>query len=829
MVQTTVTEPDLLYSGGSVGYKTLPDTNNTAFKVKDLIDRRYRVKEIIDADSGNAEIYRVTDVNDGIVRILKMYPESEALSISSVEKAASVKSSPVAPVLAYGSVAGRIYTVMPFYVKGSLSAYLQQGVTFSAEEIREVILPSLIAGLKSIHDAGFYHKGLCPAVMMVADDESQIVLSGFDMVADRSFLSPDIYTAPESFTGFYHKSSDYYSLGISLYELHTGRKPDFPGASDVGSGTGNPGLSFPDSFDAELKNLVSGLTFRNPAFGSDNDTPDKRWEYTEVMNWLRGVPQPVPRCSAQKDGRPFIFAGKSFTSENDYIEELLKSCEEGKKELWSGNPAREFASQNNQPASLLCRHAVLLYKDNPGDADVIFFMTMYSIAEHLKKLYWKGQVYDGVTELAATVRDAIIQNGRESDAIRLAALFARITGNISDYYFLHQNAKDRIKWQIQRQGITAHLRNTSVSSDIVAAALLVKSVQPKGDFRIEGRYFESTADFCYYMRNMYHHDLAGYHDFCIRHAGELRRLVVMLPSAAADLLRHHIPVVLEDREREDRSLVFSGDYVFNDFDEALRYCREILSRSSDELKNNPEKETADHIVSRRNEFFKALFSKYWMQMLAIDAFRKETADIEKITGLELMLIKGNLSVGECIRLGRYRKTSAGEPEPIEWCIIDADKENNRYLLIARFGLDVAVYDEKTEKWRESYLRKWLNGRFLETAFSENIRKCIAPVTLDNEFDISTEDRMFILSRREVTRYFPDMDSRRCSATLYAGTRGAFQSGGCSPWWTRSRGYSYSSVICIAPDGGLVSSDVSSEDRIVRPAFWLDLKKSEKMS
>ena len=39
MVQTTATEPDLLYSGGLVGNKTLPNTNNTAFKVKDLIDR----------------------------------------------------------------------------------------------------------------------------------------------------------------------------------------------------------------------------------------------------------------------------------------------------------------------------------------------------------------------------------------------------------------------------------------------------------------------------------------------------------------------------------------------------------------------------------------------------------------------------------------------------------------------------------------------------------------------------------------------------------------------------------------------------------------------
>ena len=825
MVQTTATEPDLLYSGGLVGNKTLPNTNNTAFKVKDLIDRRYRVKEIIDADSGNAEIYRVTDVNDGIVRMLKIYPESDALSLSSVEKASSVKSSPVAPVLAYGNVDGRIYTVMPFYVKGSLAAYIQQGVTFSAEEIREFILPSLIAGLKSIHDAGFFHKGLCPAVMMVADDESNIVLSGFDMAADRASCSPDIYTAPESFTGFYHKSSDYYSLGISLYELHTGRKPDFSGSSDDGRIAGAGVLFFPDGFDAELKNLVSGLTFRNPGLGNDVDTPHKRWEYAEVMNWLRGIPQSLPQYQTEKTGRPLIFAGKSFTSENDYIEELLKSWEEGKKELWSGNPAREFASWNNQPASLLCRHAELLYKDNPGDADVIFFTTMYSIAEHLKKLYWKGLVFDGVTELAASVREAIIQNARKSDEIRLAALFSGITGNISDYYFLHQSAEDRIKWQIQRQSIATYLRNNHVSSDIEVAALLVKNVQPKGGFRIEGRYFESTADFCYYMRTMYHHDITSYHDFCVRHTGDLRRLVAMLPQAVADLLMHHVPVVLGDREREARSLVFCGDYVFNDFDEALRYCRELLSRSSDELKNNPEKETIERIVTRRNDFFKDFYSKYWTQILAIEAFRKETADIERITGLTLMLIKGKLSVGECIIFGQYRKTSATEPEPVEWLIIDADKENSRYLLISRYGLEVAVYDEKTEKWRESYLRKWLNSSFLETVFSENIRKYIAPVTIDNEFDTSTEDRIFILSSREVSRYFPDMDSRRCSATLYAGTHGAFQVGGCSPWWTRSRGYSYSSVICIAPDGAFLSSGVYLEDRIVRPALWLEMNKS----
>ena len=102
----------------------------------------------------------------------------------------------------------------------------------------------------------------------------------------------------------------------------------------------------------------------------------------------------------------------------------------------------------------------------------------------------------------------------------------------------------------------------------------------------------------------------------------------MLPQAVADLLMHHVPVVLGDREREARSLVFCGDYVFNDFDEALRYCRELLSRSNDELKNNPEKETIERIVTRRNDFFKDFYSKYWTQILAIEAFRKETADIE---------------------------------------------------------------------------------------------------------------------------------------------------------------------------------------------------------
>ena len=57
-------------------------------------------------------------------------------------------------------------------------------------------------------------------------------------------------------------------------------------------------------------------------------------------------------------------------------------------------------------------------------------------------------------------------------------------------------------------------------------------------------------------------------------------------------------------------------------------------------------------------------------------------------------------------------------EPIEWIVLAND--SNRAMLISRYGLDMRTYNTNWTNvtWQTCTLRKWLNGDFLNTAFSD---------------------------------------------------------------------------------------------------------------
>ena len=218
--------------------KTSVNRENESVSVKfscgDTVDNRYRIIKKISQSTGEADIYKVQDLqNSNAIMVLKIFRRRDAIKDEVISRLLSLRSPFVAAFSASGSINGLTYIIMPFYGKGSLASYIEQGVTFSAEEIKSLILPSVLEGLKAIHDLGIIHKDLKPGNIMISDDESRIVLIDFGIssVADSSTMvvtqtgkSP-FYSAPETTTGLFWTGSDYYSLGISLYELYTGTTP----------------------------------------------------------------------------------------------------------------------------------------------------------------------------------------------------------------------------------------------------------------------------------------------------------------------------------------------------------------------------------------------------------------------------------------------------------------------------------------------------------------------------------------------------------------------------------------------------------------------------
>ncbi len=214
---------------------------------------------------------------------------------------------------------------------------------------------------------------------------------------------------------------------------------------------------------------------------------------------------------------------------------------------------------------------------------------------------------------------------------------------------------------------------------------------------------------------------------------------------------------------------------------------------------------------------------------------------------------------DSIAFGRFIQQKNDSTEPIEWQVLA--RENDRILVISRYALDCQQYNVSRSSitWETCSLRKWLNGTFLRTAFSEEEKAMIPSVTVSADMNPcystnpgnSTTDQVFLLSITEASEYFSSKEARKCAPTAYAIARGASTSdfievdGRATCWWwlrspgftsTLSPGSNSRNAVIILDDGSIYLEGKYVDDGgaiyaggillkgindAVRPALWID--------
>lgn len=205
------------------------------------------------------------------------------------------------------------------------------------------------------------------------------------------------------------------------------------------------------------------------------------------------------------------------------------------------------------------------------------------------------------------------------------------------------------------------------------------------------------------------------------------------------------------------------------------------------------------------------------------------------------------SVGSYVVLGTYEQDNnmKNGAEEIEWLVLA--KEDNRILVVSRYALDCKPYNTSQDPvtWETSSLRKWLNGTFLDNAFSEAERAMIMNAPVDaaknpeynSDPGNSTSDQVFLLSITQANKHFSS-GSRACQATAYCYEQGAYTTEkGLCWWWLRSPGADSRLAAAVQNGGsvdytGLAVSTSANRFRgpdmvdtincAVRPAMWIDL-------
>ena len=199
------------------------------------------------------------------------------------------------------------------------------------------------------------------------------------------------------------------------------------------------------------------------------------------------------------------------------------------------------------------------------------------------------------------------------------------------------------------------------------------------------------------------------------------------------------------------------------------------------------------------------------------------------------------NVGDTIKFGKYEQDNnlSNGKEDIEWDVLA--KEDNSVLLISKYALDCKQYnaDYVGVTWETCSLRQWLNGTFLNDAFSTEEQSLIqdtyvsadANPKYDTNPGNATTDKVFLLSINEANKYFGSDDDRKCIPTEYAKANGAYTSSSNTKngvptcyWWLRSPGNLQRSAGYVFDDGSVYYDGglVHADDVCVRPALWINL-------
>lgn len=205
-----------------------------AFQPGQMLAGRYRIIGLL-GRGGMGDVYRADDVELGQAVALKflgrMYsdrPDMLERFRAEVRNARGVSHPNVCRVYDIGEVEGQTFLSME-YVDGEDLGSLLKRIGRLPRTKADEVARQLCAGLAAAHDRGVIHRDLKPSNIMI-DGEGHVRIADFGLAVRSDsgvgeVVGTPAYMAPEQFEGKpATPQTDLYSLGLILYEVHTGKR-----------------------------------------------------------------------------------------------------------------------------------------------------------------------------------------------------------------------------------------------------------------------------------------------------------------------------------------------------------------------------------------------------------------------------------------------------------------------------------------------------------------------------------------------------------------------------------------------------------------------------
>ena len=213
-------------------------------KTGTIIAERYEILGKI-GTGGMADVYKAKDhkLNRFVaVKVLKPEFREDTTFIrkfrSEAQAAAGLTHPNIVNVFDVGDDGGVYYIVMELIEGITLKEYIAKKGKLSIKEATSIAI-QVSMGLEAAHNHGIVHRDVKPQNIIISTDgKVKVTDFGIARAASSNTISSNVmgsvhYSSPEQVRGGYSdEKSDIYSLGITLYEMVTGRVP-FDGDTTV--------------------------------------------------------------------------------------------------------------------------------------------------------------------------------------------------------------------------------------------------------------------------------------------------------------------------------------------------------------------------------------------------------------------------------------------------------------------------------------------------------------------------------------------------------------------------------------------------------------------
>ena len=290
---------------------------------------RFAVVAELPVQGAESDLLLVRDAAGGEY-VVKLFRRGYRADRDVWAKLPALTSPHVLRILETGEAEGRDYEISEYAAGGNLRSLMGGGGLDPAQ-----VAAQLADGLEALHAAGIVHRDLKPEnVLVLSADPLRLAIGDFGLskVIDQSVMFASssrtlAYAAPESLSGQVSPARDWWSLGMIVREVATGRAP-FAGLSEtaVVDHLATRAVPVDEVRDARVRLLCQGLLTRDPR---------RRWAGPQVAEWLAGGSPEVAReqppgarpggarAQGQVPGRGVPFDGRRYDDRAELARALV--------------------------------------------------------------------------------------------------------------------------------------------------------------------------------------------------------------------------------------------------------------------------------------------------------------------------------------------------------------------------------------------------------------------------------------------------------------------------------------------------------------------------